>query len=199
MINFEQALRDLADDKIITGCMRASLQHPNPPIAPQAISPDEFKQALCRIVVYQQLSTRVAAKIWERVQPLLQPAELPEHEALRACGLSNQKARYVLGILQDQRPVDDLAALPNEAVVDWLLELKGIGQWSAEMFLMFSLARADVFSIGDLGLRTAVCRLYDLKTDNLEAITTQSEQWRPHRTAVSLCLWHMLDEEPLLL
>jgi DNA-3-methyladenine glycosylase II len=161
---------------------------------------DRF-EALARIIVGQQVSTAAARTIWGRVVDAYDGAPTPialiagdAEERLRACGISGRKAEYMIGVARaiesgELRP-DELDELSDEDVVDTLVALRGLGQWSAEMFLMFDLGRPDVFSGGDLGLRHGIRIAYGLdEPPTPEEATTIAERWRPHRTLASLYLW----------
>jgi DNA-3-methyladenine glycosylase II len=169
--------------------------------------PDAY-EALARAIVGQQLSTKAAGSIWERLVAQFggsfpQPAELiaADPESLRGAGLSWSK----VGFLRDlaQRVEDGtldlgrLAELSDQDVVAELVQIKGIGAWTAEMFLIFHLARPDIVSTGDLGIRRAVEAAYGLDDlpgpGDLERI---AEPWRPHRTLACLYLWRSLDNAP---
>ena len=170
--------------------------------------PDPF-QALARAIVGQQLSTKAARSIWARVTEALgsetpTPSQLlgAEPERLREAGLSRAKVSFLRDLaerVEDGRL--DLAALrklPGEDVIAALLEVKGIGRWTAEMFLIFHLGRPDVISMGDLGIRRAIQLAYGL--DELPDITQMeriSDPWRPHRTLACLYLWRSLDNAPV--
>jgi DNA-3-methyladenine glycosylase II len=153
----------------------------------------------------QQLSVRAAATIVDRLAALgpggrrPTPAELlalPE-ETLRACGLSGAKTRYVRDLAGrwesgELRP-HDLPGMDDEQVVEALTRVKGIGRWTAEMVLIFSLGRPDVLPVDDLGLRTAVQRLHGLPDRPGRAdLTAIGEAWRPFRSAATLFLWRSL-------
>jgi DNA-3-methyladenine glycosylase II len=171
--------------------------------------PDAY-EALARAIVGQQLSTKAAASIWAKLRGLFgdhtpTASELAEadDERLRSAGLSNSKVAYLKELA---RRVDsgelDLARLPelaDEDVVAELIEVRGIGRWTAEMFLIFHLARPDVISAGDLGIRRAIQISYGLEylpgPTDLERI---SEPWRPHRTLACLYLWRSLDNQPVV-
>lgn len=169
--------------------------------------PDAY-QALARAIVGQQLSTRAAASIWQRVTELFdgetpQPAALIaiDGERLRGAGLSWSKVGFLKDLadrVEDGRlALDRLNELPDEDVIAELIEIKGIGRWTAEMFLIFHLGRPDVVSIGDLGIRRAVQLSYGM--DELPGPTEMeriSEPWRPHRTLACLYLWRSLDITP---
>ncbi len=164
---------------------------------------------LVSAIVSQQLSSKAADTIMRRLHDTVAPgAEItPEailrtdHEALRAAGLSNAKARYVHGLAEAVADGTlDLAALPalgDDEIVVQLTQVKGVGRWTAEMILLFSLARPDVLSTGDLGIRSAVMRHYGLAAlpapAAMEAI---AEPWRPYRSAALLLLWQSLDNRP---
>jgi DNA-3-methyladenine glycosylase II len=169
--------------------------------------PDAY-QALARAIVGQQLSTKAAASIWGRVTELFRgetpsPGQLMavDGEKLREAGLSWSK----VGFLKDlAERVDDgrldlerLNELSDEDVIAELIAIKGVGRWTAEMFLIFHLGRPDVVSMGDLGIRRAVKVAYGM--DELPDLTQMeriSEPWRPHRTLACLYLWRSLDNTP---
>ncbi len=162
--------------------------------------PDRFL-ALARIIVGQQVSTAAARTIWGRVVEAFDGEPTPEtltapgaEEKLRGAGLSGRKASYVIGIAEEidaekLRP-HELDNLSDEEVIETLIALRGLGRWSAEMFLIFDLGRPDVFSGGDLGLRHGIRIVYGLEAPPTpeEAIAI-AERWSPHRTLASLYLW----------
>jgi DNA-3-methyladenine glycosylase II len=162
---------------------------------------------LAQAIVSQQLSTKVARVIWNRVLDhsggRVRPRSIlaSRHESLRALGLSGQKISY-LQDLAARVECGDLvlrfpARLPDEAVIGRLVAVKGIGRWTAEMFLMFSLARPDVFSAGDLGLRSALAKCYGLKNrEDQEAAAAIATRWAPWRTLASWGLWRSLENAP---
>lgn len=164
--------------------------------------------ALARIIVGQQLSTRVAQAIWGRVAERFGAEPIPEAvlavsvEELRTLGLSTAKARY-LHALAEHMPgghlhVEDIATATNEEISAAVTAVKGLGPWSADIFLMFHLGRPDVLPVGDLGIREAVRRLYDLEErPSPTQLLAISEPWRPHRTLASRYLWNWLDIAPL--
>lgn len=165
--------------------------------------------ALLSSIVSQQISTRAAATILGRVAALFpSAAELTPPavlalgpEPLRAAGLSGMKARYVLDVserLTDGRlDLSRLATLDDEAVIAELLPVKGIGRWTAEMFLIFSLGRLDVLPVDDLGLRMAVQRCYDLaELPPAVQIRALATPWAPYRTVATWYLWRSLGAIP---
>ena len=167
---------------------------------------DPFK-ALVRAIVGQQLSTKAAATIFRRFEGLFErfprPADVRRvsDEQLRSVGLSGQKVAYLRDLcarVEDERlRPDDLDHLHDDAVVEVLTQVKGIGRWTAEMFLIFRLQRPDVLPVGDLGIVTAVQRVYKLRTppspDRLRRI---GDAWRPYRSVACWYLWASLDNTP---
>ena len=163
-------------------------------------------ETLVKSIVYQQLSGKVAATIFGRLVAAAGDGRLTPETALsltplkmRALGLSRQKIGYIRDIAEHTRSGQaDFAALrkmPDEDVIRVLTSLKGVGVWTAHMFLIFALRRKDVLPIGDLGIRAAVKKAY-----GLEALPTPSEveqageKWRPYRTVASWYLWR--SQEP---
>lgn len=169
--------------------------------------PKDAYGALLRSIIGQQLSTKAAATIYGRVIEPWGRAPTPEEllaadpETLRAAGLSRAKVAYVRDlaahVLDGSLPVDKLHRLPDEEVSERLVAVKGLGQWTADMFLMFHLRRPDVLPVGDLGIRRAVERAYGLPDLPAPAELTEiAAPWRPHRTLACLYLWESLDAKP---
>ena len=163
--------------------------------------------ALVHAIVSQQLSTRAAATIAARVDALLGGTPTPERLAavtdlqLRAAGLSGQKIAYMrdlCGRIQDgSLALDRLPTLDDAAVIEALTQVKGIGRWTAEMFLMFRLHRPDVLPVGDLGIVKAVQRAYRLrKAPDPKRLTRIGEPWRPFRSIACWYLWASLGNKP---
>jgi len=164
--------------------------------------------ALCRIIVGQQVSTAAARTIWGRVEEAFdgpptpeQLVELDAEERLRACGLSGRKASYAIGVAEaivaEELLLDGFDAMSDEQVIETVVALRGLGRWSAEMFLMFDLGRPDVFSGGDLGLRRGIQIAYGLdEMPSPEEATAIAERWSPHRTLASLYLWEAVHAAP---
>ena len=171
--------------------------------------PDErplthFVSELCQTIVSQQLSVKAAATIWSRAKLLAENWDDPhsilkvEDTALRQAGLSCQKVSYVKniarGVIDGTLNPARYSAMKEEDIIEELVKIKGIGLWTAEMFLIFALGRKDVFSHGDLGLRNAIKKHYgDLSS---EQIVELSSSWSPYRSYASLLLWKSLDNEP---
>jgi DNA-3-methyladenine glycosylase II len=171
-----------------------------------AVRADHFS-ALVRAIIFQQLSTKAASTIHDRLVALL-PGRLPTPAALagltddqfRAVGVSRQKAMYLRDLCEKVVRGDvsldeaEIAALDDEAVILALSRVKGIGRWTAEMFLMFRLHRPDVLPVGDLGIVTAVQRVYGLrKRPTPDRLRRLAEPWKPYRSIACWYLWRSLD------
>lgn len=170
-----------------------------------SIHPDPFLR-LTRTIVGQQLSVKAASTIFGRFEQLFKKGINPKDllkfkdDDIRACGISYQKIRYLKDLSQKvidkEILLETLGTANEETVIKTLTEVKGIGVWSAEMFLMFSLGRPDVFSIGDLGLQNAIKKLYGFESVSKEQLLEISEKWKPYRTYACMVLWRSLDNEP---
>ena len=166
-------------------------------------------EALARAIVGQQLSTKAAASIWAKLldqfggeTPTPEQLLRKRRTTLRKAGLSNAKVEFLRDLaahVKDGRlDLESLANLPDEDVIAELIAIKGIGRWTAEMFLIFHLARPDVVSTGDLGIRRAVQIAYGMKElPGPEELEKLAEEWRPHRTLACLYLWRSLDNTPV--
>ena len=159
---------------------------------------------LVSTIISQQLSTKAADTIYRRFLDIFEgkfptPRQLLDIEEakVRQAGISYSKISYIKGIAaaitEGSLDLANIATLADEEVVVNLTKLKGVGRWTAEMILMFSLYRQDVFSMGDLGLRTAVSRLYGVDRDDLVKIAAISDKWHPYRTLACRLLWKSLD------
>jgi DNA-3-methyladenine glycosylase II len=155
---------------------------------------DDGFPALLSAIVSQQVSVASANAIWAR----LDAAGLTGREAmagatdelLRACGLSRQKARYGQALAQSGIDFPALRTLPDEEVIATLVAVPGIGRWTAEIYAMFALGRADVFAPADLALQEAVRMLYGLEARPPEkALRAMAEAWRPWRAVAARTLW----------
>jgi DNA-3-methyladenine glycosylase II len=160
--------------------------------------------ALVRSIVGQQLSSKAAATIFGRFRALFPEGVIAapalaaiDDLTLRSVGLSGQKIGYLRDLcarIADGRlQLDELETLPDEEVIERLITVKGFGRWTAEMFLMFRLHRPDVLPVGDLGILTAVQRLYRLRQrPKPERLTKIGEAWRPYRSVACWYLWQTL-------
>jgi 3-methyladenine DNA glycosylase/8-oxoguanine DNA glycosylase len=179
-------------------------------VGPFALQPDPNSfYALLSSIVSQQISVRAAATIMGRIEALFPADEgvTPEGvlalgpEPLRTAGLSGMKTRYVLDlagrIVAGELDLERLAELDDEAVISHLVQVKGIGRWTAQMHLIFRLCRLDVLPVDDLGFRAAVRRHYDLPD-----LPTRDEShalgapWAPYRTVATWYLWRSLGTVP---
>src|ERR1051326_5378074 len=164
--------------------------------------------ALVRTITAQQISTKAAATIHGRLVALMPGGVMPQallkltDEQLRAAGLSRQKTAYLRDLASKvesrELPVPDLHTLTADQVIDAIVKVKGLGGWSAEMFLMFRLRRPDVLPVDDLGIVTAIQRLYGLrKRPKPDRIRKIGETWRPYRTVACWYLWRSLENTPV--
>lgn len=176
---------------------------------PRRGRPRDHYGALVRTIVGQQLSTTAARAIHERLiarfggrAPTPEEILADDPDALRtAAGLSHAKVRYLRSlaehVLDGSLELSRLGRLGDDAVIAELVAVKGIGPWSAHMFLIFHLQRPDVLAVGDLGVRRAIMLRYGLPElpapDEMERI---AQPWRPHRTLACLLLWRSLDAVP---
>lgn len=158
-------------------------------------------------IVSQQLSVKASDTIWKRFENLFPDKKItPDYlltlpdQTIRDVGCSFSKIKYMKClsemVVNNELDLEGLTYMDNEEVIVELTKVKGIGRWTAEMILIFSLDREDVFSIGDLGLRNVVSKLYEVDRDNLEEITKISEKWAPYRSYASRYLWKSLDNTP---
>jgi DNA-3-methyladenine glycosylase II len=164
--------------------------------------------ALLRSIVGQQLSTKAARSIYGRLIDIFgghapTPRELlaTDPERIRAAGLSRPKVAYLRDLAQhvedESLELERLGELPDDEVSAQLTAIKGLGQWSADMFLMFHLRRPDVLPVGDLGIRRAVQVQYRMrKLPDPKRLERVARPWRPHRTLACLYLWSSLDNVP---
>jgi DNA-3-methyladenine glycosylase II len=170
--------------------------------------PADAYGALLRAIVGQQRSTKAARTIYLRVLDLFDgrtpsPEQLLAvgEEDLRAAGLSGRKVSYIRDlaahVIGGELELDRLDRLEDEQVIEEIVAVRGLGRWSAEMFLLFHLERPDVLSGGDLGIRKAVQIEYGLKKmPTPERVLEIGEPWRPHRSLASLYLWESLAAVP---
>lgn len=167
---------------------------------------DHFS-ALVRAITGQQLSTKAAATIFGRLVLLMPAGVTPDalstltDEQLRSVGMSRQKIAYFRDLcdkaISGVVPLDALDAMSDEEVIAALTTVKGIGRWSAEMFLMFRLHRPDVLPVDDLGIVNAIKNVYRLrKRPNADRIRKIGAAWQPYRSVACWYLWRSLDNEP---
>lgn len=172
--------------------------------APNWEKKSDLFQALAYEIIGQQLSGKAAKVIYKRFLDLF-GGHMPRPEVLlkisdekiRGCGCSWAKVKYLKSLAASVKngslDLKNLKNLSDEEVHQQLIKVKGIGPWTAEMFLIFTLHRPDVFSLGDLGLRTAVSRLYRVRRENVKKIEKISQIWSPYRSFASRYLWASLE------
>ena len=164
-----------------------------------------YFEALVRAIVYQQLSGKAAATIYKRFKNLFIKNKYPSpimvmkrsHEELRSVGLSNQKASYIHNIADafyTGAIPNDINIIGDKEVIECLTTIKGVGPWTAEMFLMFTLNRPDVFPVTDLGIQKGFQLFFQLdKLPRLDQMIKNAEPWRPYRTLASWYLWRIVE------
>lgn len=150
--------------------------------------------ALLRAIVGQQLSVAAASSIWQRLVDanLITPKTLiqADDEDLRAQGLSRQKIRYVRSLVDHDIDYQALTTMSDGEVIDTLTAVTGIGRWTAEMYLLFSLGRADILAVDDLAIRVAAMALLELpKRPTPKQLKVATQSWSPYLSAASLLLW----------
>lgn len=169
---------------------------------------------LVRSIVSQQISTAAAATIQKRVEAAIEQHRKTKPQrgkpycaqtlldfsvdSLREIGLSRQKATYVLDladhVCREKIILTDMHKLDDETIIETLTQVKGIGRWTAQMFLIFSLARLDILPVDDLGIKTAIRNLYELdELPTKSEIETRAEPWRPWASVASWYLWRSLE------
>jgi DNA-3-methyladenine glycosylase II len=164
-------------------------------------------RALVESIISQQLSTKAAATIIKRFRAALGSNNYNHKHILntpfrklRGAGMSGSKARFIKGlaVAMEAKKLDfkKIRTMDNEQVIEELIQHKGVGRWTAEMFLIFSLGRLDVFSLGDGGLKSAILKIYKPKNSNPKTLLRIAEKWKPYRSIASLYLWASLDNKP---
>lgn len=177
----------------------ARVGYPEPRIRPRGY------ETLLRTIVGQQVSVKAAAAVWNRLEALLGAGCAPdklllsEFDALRACGLSRQKQGYARSLAElVVTGALDLHDLPadDESAIAALVAVKGIGRWSAEIYLLFAEGRVDMWPAGDLAVQIEVGRILNLPERPSEKRTRElAEGWRPHRGAAAIMAWHHYNSE----
>ncbi len=166
---------------------------------------------LCTSIMSQQLSTKVAdvfhkrfLNLYNTKNPTAAQIAATPFETLRGIGLSNAKANYVINVcnffIEEKITDAGLHKMSNEEVIKYLTQIKGVGQWTVEMVLMFTLGREDVFALDDLGIQQAICKLYKIdaadKKVMKEKMLSVSKKWSPYRTYACRYLWGWKDNPP---
>ena len=165
-------------------------------------------QTLARAIVGQQISVKAADSIWRKLRAAVvhvtakRIAQTPP-DVLRACGLSNAKVLYMQSLathfLANRKQIKKWPLMDDEAIIQELVAIKGIGRWTAEMFLIFGLGRPDVFPIDDLGLIKGIYRHYNQGVTMTKAeLMLVGESWRPYRSLGTWYMWRVLDPVPVV-
>jgi len=180
---------------------RLIARHGPCPLAEREFEPFHM---LANSIISQQLSTKAAATIKQRVGELVgvpfqtEKVLAVSSEKLRAAGLSQAKARYIRELaarVVDGRLIfDELMAIEDEAVIEKLIEANGIGRWTAEMFLLFGLKRLDVLALGDAGLQRSARILYGKRRKSETLLRRVAEAWKPYRSIACWYLWRSLED-----
>ena len=198
---WDRAKRALAKrDPVMAGIMRA---HPKVFMMPRG----EPFFTLARAIVGQQISVKAAQSVWNKVLVCVEKISAEnvlkvKRTELRACGLSDRKTEYIADLAQHfadgKIHVHRWPEMDDEAIIAELTEVRGIGRWTAEMFLMFNLLRPDVFPLDDLGLQKGICHAYFRKRKvSLRTMKKLGESWRPWRSVATWYLWRSLDPVPV--
>jgi len=197
---WDKAKRSLARrDPVMGGIMR---RFPKVHITPRG---DPF-HTLSRAIVGQQISVKAAQSVWNKFALLVgevKPETVLEKKRpqLRACGLSDRKVEYIADLAQHfadgKIHVHRWPGMGDEDIIAELTEVRGIGRWTAEMFLMFNLMRPDVFPLDDLGLQKGIRLCYFKKSVSLNRMRKLGETWRPWRSVATWYLWRSLDPLPV--
>ncbi|MFL5752089.1 MAG: DNA-3-methyladenine glycosylase family protein [Bacteroidia bacterium] len=200
MASIKQQLEHLKQDKKLAGIIDAvgilkGKKH------------EDLYLALQKSIVSQQLSVKAAATIWGRFESLF-PENYPhpelvlkmDVEKMRAAGLSYQKAGYIQNIArfskEETLDYHKLKKLNDEELITYLTRIKGVGRWTTEMVLMFTLGRENVLPVDDLGIQTAMIRLYNIKADKKQLkakMFRHAQKWEPYRTLACKYLWRYKD------
>lgn len=190
--------------KTVDPIIRAHIEAHEPcPLKPKSGGRDHFEQ-LARNIAYQQLAGKAAATIWGRVRALVdgpftaEAVRLLSEEELRGAGLSGNKMLSLRDladhVLTGQLPLDRLARQSDDQVIEELVRVRGIGRWTAEMFLMSQLGRLDVWPIGDLGVRNGYRLLYKLpELPTVQELDAYGDKYRPYRSVAAWYMWRAAD------
>ena len=171
----------------------------------ELISRGDIFFTLIRSIIGQQISVKAASTVWSRFTKKvgeITPKNIlsVDFEDLRSCGLTQKKTEYVIGISESwhEYSLFDWNKMDDEEVIEKLIKLRGVGKWTAEMILIFTLLRPDVFPIGDIGMIRGIEKSYNsgvrMSNDELYAL---SEKWKPWRTVACCFMWRTVDPEPV--
>jgi DNA-3-methyladenine glycosylase II len=203
------ALRALRKADPVMASLIERYGDPDGVLAQRGRRPGDAYGALLRSIVGQQLSSKAARTLYERLIALFDnrtptPRELldTDPEEIRAAGLSRAKVTFLRDLAEHvedgELELEKLPELPDEEVLDQLTQVKGLGPWTVDMFLIFHLGRPDVLPVGDQGIRRAVQIEYGLdELPDASELERIAEPWRPHRSLACLYLWRSLDSTPV--
>ena len=162
---------------------------------------------LARSIVGQQISVKAAQSVWDRLEIKIdkispQTIKKIHSSTLKSTGLSKQKVSYLKNLassfLEKKIKIDVWDKMNDEEIVQDLIQIKGVGRWTAEMFLIFNLCRADIFPLDDIGMIRGLCKLYNIKyPTKREVIIRIGEKWKPYRSVATWYLWRSLDPIPV--
>jgi DNA-3-methyladenine glycosylase II len=198
---WDRAKRSLRKDPVMAAIMR---RHPG---VYMTVRGEPF-MTLARAICGQQISVKAAQSVWNRVCVCLEQKITPEavvaanRKNLRACGLSDRKTEYIADLAQHfvdgKIHARDWPRMSDEEIIAELTDVRGIGRWTAEMFLMFNLLRPDVFPLDDLGLQKGIrVSYFKGRKASLARMRKLGESWRPWRSVATWYLWRSLDPVPV--
>lgn len=186
-------------DPVIATLLARAKTHSTPLTLPTPTAPKDYFAALASTIISQQISTAAAKTITSRVYAALRTITpdtiLTGQNKLTAAGVSPQKLRYLNAMAErwPQLKTDKFDSLPDKEIIEELTSIPGIGVWSAEMFLLFTLRRSNIYSPRDLGLAQSLLYYYQLRPHYNRKIAAVIETWSPYRSVASLTLWHARD------
>ena len=199
--NFNSGINFLKNDKYFGSLIKKI----EPPLFPQKKSYNEYFQSLSKYIIYQQLSIKSAQKIYMRFLFLFDKNKINAknfkkitYPELIQIGISKSKIKYIDNVaerfIKDKNFLKNITSISDNQIINNLIDIKGIGPWTADMFLMFTLCRFDVFPIKDLGIKKGMQKLFKLDmlpTDSF--MIKKSKNWVPYRTICCLYLWKLID------
>ena len=155
---------------------------------------------LARSIVGQQISVKAAQAVWDRIEP--NTVSKMHFMSLKSCGLSRQKIKYLKSLssafIQNKISPEKWKKYSDEDIINELVLIKGIGRWTAEMYLIFNLCRPDIFPVDDIGLLRGICKCYNLNYPiKRDAALKMSENWKPYRSVATWYFWRSLDPIPV--
>ncbi len=201
MKSYSEILKFLEKDKILTEAISKMETSVRPELEL------DIYLSLLNSIVSQQLSTKVVKIIWNRLTDLFvngypgaEKVLSMEHSLLRSIGLSNNKVRYVKNVaefsLENDITFDYLLSKSNEEIMAYLTQIKGVGNWTVQMILMFPMDRPNIFPIDDLGIQNGMKKLYQINLEKKELkikLNEIAENWHPYKTLASKYIWKIVD------